>query len=144
MSKRELLQDSIFTPNVSFRLRYIFKTTDTDSLTLDISIILDPKSLFSDVQNGPRCGNVSPICHVLLLGEVTILITYRLIAAKTKVKGILSFTRSFRADINKGLRKYLVWQSGHRGRCQIACSVAIASQDCATGLQCRAMFEVGG
>ena len=52
---------------------------------------------------------------------------HRLITASNKAEEILLFSRSLRADSNKGLRKYLVWESGHRGRCQIATTKGVLS-----------------
>ena len=48
MSKREIFHlELTFSLNVSFRLRCVLRETDTDSLTLDISLILGSESSFS-------------------------------------------------------------------------------------------------
>ena len=75
MSKREILHlELTFTPNVSFNLMCMFAAADTDSLTLDTSVVLGSESSLSGGCNGPRCGDASPTCNVLLLGKVTLLI----------------------------------------------------------------------
>lgn len=73
-----------FTLNVSFELGFMFGVTDTDSLRLDISVVLGSESSLGDAYNSPRCENASPVCHGLLLGEVTTLIFSQIDCSKSE------------------------------------------------------------
>ena len=51
-----------------------FWGADTDSLMLDISVVLDLESASSDAYSGPPCGDASQVCDGFLLAKVMVFI----------------------------------------------------------------------